>query len=241
MSIGRQMGTPATRAITVTVVAMLIAVLSFGITGVSARGDTSPTTVLSLSSNPSKVADGGKIKLSGILGNKGGPGLGSKRVILEQKAAGAPDADFVPVSGQPLEGVLTGRNGAFSLSAIQPQGSTDYRALYTQGPKVTYSATRRVGVMVNMTLQLSRRSVHPGRNVTITGAVSPAQADGFIKMTIKRDGQNLTRRVPLLNSRFTEKFTPRKTGRHTVVATYVPPSGQLTFLGNSARKGITVR
>jgi hypothetical protein len=60
-------------------------------------------------------------------------------------------------------------------------------------------------------------------------------------LTIKRDGQKLTRRVSLSNSAFLLKIAPKAGGKYTVIANYSLADGQTNFMGNnSVTKRFTV-
>jgi len=235
-----------TRRPTAGVLAVLSAVVVamavlLGVAGGAARGDMAPNTVLSLNASPTIVKTGSTTSLFGELAQKNGGGIKGKRVVLQQKAHKAPAGDFQRVPGQPAEGLLTGDGGEFKLLSVQPSANTDYRARFVQGSKETTSRTVQVGVKVNVELQVLRKHSKSGNDSVLFGKVSPAQSQGSLSLTIKRDGQKLTRRVSLSNSAFLLKIAPKAGGKYTVIANYSPADGQTNFMGNnSVTKRFTV-
>ena len=219
--------------------AVLVAMaVLLGVAGGTAKGDTAPNTVLSLDASPTIVKTGSTTSLFGELAQKNGGGIKGKRVVLQQKPRGASADAFERVAGQPAEGVLTGDGGEFRLLAVQPSANTDYRARYVQGSKETTSRTVELGVKVNVGLNVVRKHIKSGNDVVLFGTVSPAQSQGSLSLTVKRDGQKFTRHVPLTGSAFRHTMEPKGKGRYTVVANYAPANGQLDFMGN---KSITKR
>lgn len=236
--IGRRPTAGVLAVLSAVVVAMAVLL---GVAGGAARGDTAPNTVLSLNASPTMVNTGSTTSLFGELAQKNGGGIKGKRVVLQQKPHGTPAGNFQPVPGQPAESVLTGDGGEFSLLSVQPNANTDYRARYVQGSNTTTSRTVELGVKVNVGLNVLRKHIKSGNAAVLSGLVSPAQSQGSLKLTIKRDGQKFTRNATLASSAFLHKITPKAKGRYTVITTYAPANGQLDFMGNkSVTKRFTV-
>ena len=212
--------------------ALLAMAVLLGVAGGAAKGDTGPNTTLSLNASPGVVNTGSTTGLFGELAHKNGDSVTGKRVVLQQKPHGAPAGDFQDVPGQPAEGVLTGDGGKFNLLSVQP--NTDYRARYVQGSTTTTSRTVELGVKPNVGLNVLREHIKSGNDATLSGLISPAQSQGSVKLTIKRDGQKFNRMATLTGSAFLHKITPKAKGKYAVIATYAPANGQLDFMGNKS-------
>ena len=213
-------------------VLLAMAVL-FGVAGGAARGDTAPSTVLSLNASPSLVKTGSATGLFGELALKNGGGVKGKRVVLEQKPRGASADDFERVPGQPAEGLLTGDGGEFRLLDVRPGANTDYRARYEQGSQETTSRIVELGVKVDVALHVKKKNMIHGQVAKMVGKVSPSQSLGTVALTVKRDGQKVTRLVPLVGSAFVLEMSP-KVGNYTVSASYTPALGQTDFMGGKS-------
>ena len=180
---------------------------------------TAADTQLSLAANPAifTFGDTGSVTLSGNL-TSGGNGLAATQtVILEKRPAGA--TNWGQVATQ-----TTGNGGGFSFAVAKSSvdRNTDFRVRFAgaEGYKASESQVQSVKVKVGVTLNLSTTNLRLGREVTLSGAVSPAHS-GSVTLTITRStGQVVTQTATLRNSTYSFKYKPPARGDYTVVARF---------------------
>ena len=89
-----------------------------------------------------------------------------------------------------------------------------------EGYKASESAVQSVVVNTKVTLNLSTTDLRLGREVTFSGAVSPAHL-GSVTLTITQpNGQVVTRTADLRSSSYSFKYKPPARGDYTVVASF---------------------
>ncbi len=210
------------------------AVDALGNESLPARADAAAVvrSSLSLSASPAVLEYGAATKLSGSLTADGKP-LSGKRVVLEQRPAGA--ADFGAVPGGTL---TTATDGTFRLGGLKPKKNTLYRVRYGGERGIQGSAASRP-VSVKAKVSLSPPDAEKNRNdVDIAGRVT-TRKNGVVSITVRRNGKVVFKKaVPLVNSAYRSTYRPGRPGRHTVQAAVQKTR---THLGNAVTRSFTAR
>ena len=174
-------------------------------------------TQLSLNANPQSFTYGepGNLTLSGKL-TSGVNGAGAQQVILEKRPYGATSWGQIATQS-------TAADGSFSFDVLKSSvdRNTDFRVRFVgaEGYKAS-EALQSVQVKVGVTLNSSTTSLALGRELTLSGAVSPAHS-GSVTLTITRStGQVVTQSATLKDSRYSFKYKPPARGDYTVVARF---------------------
>lgn len=181
-----------------------------------ASGAIARASQITLSADKTTLTYSGTTTLSGRLTS--GAGLAGRAVILEQKPEGA--STYSPVSNGRL---ITGADGAFSLSGVRADKNTDFRARFVSGEDEVASSVSspvRVTVQQLISVKASARFITLGQRITFYGTILPAHT-GQVKLTIKHNGAIVDREMTLLNSsRYRMSYKPLVPGRYQVTATF---------------------
>ena len=124
-------------------------------------------------------------------------------------------------------------NGQVYTGPIGVTETTTFRAVAVDNAgNVSAPITRTIGIRsaTTTTLGMSTSNLKLGGNRIIQGAVSPAHADGSVRMTIDRPGSlpTMTRTLPLdAASRYRFFFRPTAVGVHKVSVSFLQDNDSL--------------
>jgi beta propeller repeat protein len=201
---------------------------SWDISGADVSASTETTLVADLQTityggQPATLS-GRLVSGPGVFFDEGG--LSGRRVVLEQRPAGA--GSFGPVPDGTL---TTAADGTFSLPGVRPSENTDYRARFTGVPgdavRPSASDVEQVGVKPLVSISTSVSKLRLGKTLFVWGTVLPVKT-GTVELNIERNGTPVRpQRVPLNDSSYRLAYKPTAVGTYEVTATFAGDEGHL--------------
>jgi hypothetical protein len=177
-----------------------------------------PNTGISLQPGAGKIVFGSSTLLGGRLtADESGRGLGSQRVVIEAKPAGAEDFSRLTTATTTSRGYFAAR--------VSPSKHTEYRAVFAGNASKNLDATQsdvaRIEVAAKVSLSVSKTTVNAGQSLVISGGVAPKHR-GEVEIRIERAGREVSAQSVELNedSRYQLSYTPPSPGKYAVVATF---------------------
>lgn len=139
--------------------------------------------------SPSTVTLGQSTTLTGRL-TSGGAGIAGAAVALQSQAVGQTTWQATGLTA------VTDATGRYAFAAVAPTATTRYRVAYAGGPTAqgSTSTAQTVGVRAVVTIN-PLPSVGRGRNLTVSGTLSPAHQGSRVTITFTLAGQRSPRAV----------------------------------------------